>query len=84
MNSFFQKFDLPILISLILLPLICITVLPIYIYFNGIIWQEILMLVFGWFLAGMGITIGYHRYFSHRSFKTHSIVEWFLMFFGDF
>ena len=77
-----SKYDLPILFSLILLPLASITILPVYIYYNGIVWQEPVILIVGWFLAGMGITIGYHRFFAHKSFKTYPIVEWFLMIFG--
>lgn len=33
-------------------------------------------------LTGLAITAGYHRYFSHRSFKTNPIVETILLFFG--
>lgn len=33
-------------------------------------------------LSGIAITGGYHRYFSHRSFKTNPIVETILLFFG--
>ncbi len=33
-------------------------------------------------LSGIAITAGYHRYFSHRSFKTNKIVEAVLVFLG--
>lgn len=33
-------------------------------------------------LSGICITGGYHRYYSHRSFKASPIVEWFLLFWG--
>lgn len=33
-------------------------------------------------LSGLSITGGYHRYFSHRSFKTNPWIEHFLIFFG--
>jgi stearoyl-CoA desaturase (delta-9 desaturase) len=33
-------------------------------------------------LSGIAITAGYHRYFSHRSFKTNALVEAVLLFFG--
>jgi len=78
-----KKYDLPILISLILLPLVSIFILPIYIYYYGIVWQEPVMMIIGWFLAGMGITIGYHRFFAHKSFKTYPFIEWVLMIFGS-
>ena len=82
-SRYLNKFDLPILSSLILLPLISFFCIPIYLYNYGIVWQELIMLIFGWFVAGTGITIGYHRLFSHRSFKTYYLVEWLFMIAGS-
>ena len=82
-SRYLNKFDLPILSSLILLPLISFLCIPIYLYNYGIVWQELIMLIFGWFVAGTGITIGYHRLFSHRSFKTYYLVEWLFMIAGS-
>ena len=78
-----SKYDIPILLSLFFLPLLSIICVPIYIYYNGIVWQEITMLFVGWFLAGTGITVGYHRLFSHRAFRTYPIIEWFFMLSGS-
>ena len=82
-NNIKNKYDLPILISLILLPLLSIICIPIYIYYNGIVWQEPVILIIGWFLAGTGITVGYHRFFAHKAFKTYLIIEWFYMLTGS-
>jgi len=41
------------------------------------------MLFLGWFLAGTGITVGYHRLFAHRTFKTYPIIEWIYMILGS-
>jgi len=35
------------------------------------------------FCTGMSITAGYHRYYSHSSYKAHPVVEFFLLFFGS-
>ena len=80
---YLNKFDLPILSSLILLPLISFFCIPIYLYNYGIVWQELIMLFVGWFVAGTGITVGYHRLFSHRSFKTYYLAEWLFMIAGS-
>jgi stearoyl-CoA desaturase (delta-9 desaturase) len=32
--------------------------------------------------SGLSITIGYHRYFSHRTFQASRLVQWVLLFFG--
>ncbi len=34
-------------------------------------------------LSGLSITAGYHRLFSHRTYKAHPMVEWVLLFFGS-
>ena len=83
MKKLFKKYDIPILISLILLPLLSLFCLPLYIYNNGIVWQEPVMLFIGWFLAGTGITVGYHRLFAHRTFKAYPFIEWIYMFLGS-
>ena len=36
-----------------------------------------------WFLSGMGITMGYHRLFAHKAYKTNVFVEWILMILGS-
>jgi len=83
MKKIFNKYDIPILMSLILLPFLSIVCIPYYVYINGIVWQEIVMLLIGWFLTGTGITVGYHRLFAHKTFKTYSVIEWFYMILGS-
>ena len=81
-NNYLHKYDIPILFSLLILNVITVICFPIYIYYNGIFWQELIIFIVGWMIAGLGITIGYHRYFSHKAFKTYPIIEWLLMLFG--
>ena len=83
MKNIFEKFDIVILLSLIMLPLLSITWFPIYIYYYGVAWYEPVMLMVGWFLAGTGITVGYHRLFSHRTFKAYPFIEWVYMICGS-
>src|SRR2546421_7633562 len=33
-------------------------------------WQDLLVLTITYLLCGLGVTVGYHRLFTHRSFKT--------------
>jgi stearoyl-CoA desaturase (Delta-9 desaturase) len=33
-------------------------------------WQDLVVLATGYVLTGMGVTVGFHRLFTHRSFKT--------------
>lgn len=42
-------------------------------------WMHLAGIAFLWMLfGGYGIAVGYHRYFSHKSFKTYRILEKFL------
>lgn len=68
---------------LTLLPIIGIIGTSFYIYFNGMVWQEPVLLIIFWFISGMGITMGYHRLFSHKSYQTNVLIEWILMIFGS-
>jgi stearoyl-CoA desaturase (delta-9 desaturase) len=38
---------------------------------------DLAMLIVGYMLTAMGITIGYHRYFTHKSFRAARPVIWF-------
>lgn len=71
------------IIILSLIPLIGVFGTALYAYFNGVVWQEPVMMIIYWFLSGMGITMGYHRLFAHKSYKTNTFVEWVLMILGS-
>jgi stearoyl-CoA desaturase (delta-9 desaturase) len=45
-------------------------------------WLYVGLLVVGWLLTGSGITIGFHRLLTHRSFETHRWVRWTFMALG--
>ena len=54
-----KNYNIPMVVTLLgVLPLGCLIGLPVYIYFNGVVWQEPVIFFIGWFLAGAGITIG--------------------------
>jgi stearoyl-CoA desaturase (delta-9 desaturase) len=37
---------------------------------------ELAILAVGYVLTGIGITVGFHRLFTHRSFQTYRVVRW--------
>lgn len=45
-------------------------------------WFDLFLLASFYFLSGLGITAGYHRYYAHRTHKAHPIVQVFYLFFG--
>lgn len=38
-------------------------------------WTELALLVWFWLLTGLGVTVGYHRLFTHRTFRTTPTVQ---------
>lgn len=56
--------------------------LPFYFYFYtptlGVIIAAVVLL----YVTGLSITGGYHRYYAHRSYRTGSVVEAIMLFFG--
>ncbi|MEE9328406.1 MAG: acyl-CoA desaturase [Cocleimonas sp.] len=46
-----------------------------YFQFHAFTWIEISSFIFFYIIGGLGITIGYHRYMTHRSFEAGSIVK---------
>jgi len=48
----------------------------IYRSWNGILhWSDVIIFVVAYVLTGLGVTVGFHRLFTHRSFKTHRWVR---------
>ena len=69
--------------ALLLVPILGIFGTGIYIYYNGLVWQEPVLLILGWIFSGMGITFGYHRLFAHRSFNAHPTIQFIAMLCGS-
>ena len=65
------------------IPLFGIIGTSIYVYYYGIVWQEPILMIVGWLLSGMGITLGYHRLFAHKSFKAHPAIQFIAMLCGS-
>jgi stearoyl-CoA desaturase (delta-9 desaturase) len=53
-----------------------------YALVNGVLWWQPVLLLISYLLVGLSITVGYHRYFSHRAYETHPVIESILLFFG--
>ncbi|HEX6563193.1 MAG TPA: fatty acid desaturase [Chthoniobacterales bacterium] len=59
-----------------------LTVVPLYLYFFGIDWFQVVLFFLMLFASGFSITLGYHRLFSHRTFRAHGFVRLFTVLFG--
>ena len=64
------------------LPPLTATALGFYIFHNGVAWSDVLILLVMYWTTGLAITAGYHRYYSHRAFECHPIVQLYFLLFG--
>jgi len=48
--------------------------------FTGVTWQMVVLCLVSYYLRMFGVTAGYHRYFSHRAYKTGRIFQFLLAF----
>ena len=49
---------------------------------TGVTWTAFIIFFLSYAMKAIGITAGFHRYFSHRSFKTNRLFQFILGFFG--
>jgi stearoyl-CoA desaturase (delta-9 desaturase) len=59
-----------------------LTAVPVYLYFFGIDWFQIALFFVMLSACGFSITLGYHRLFSHLTFRAHWAVRLFTVVFG--
>lgn len=59
----------------IVVPLAAVLVTPLYVWEWGFRWTDLAVLVGMYVLTALGVTIGFHRLFVHRSFETYLWVK---------
>ncbi|MBC8161506.1 MAG: acyl-CoA desaturase [Roseiflexaceae bacterium] len=60
------------------------TVYAITLLWNRLVsWNDIVIMLGMYFLTGLGITIGYHRMLTHRSFEPHPVVKFIFLALGS-
>jgi stearoyl-CoA desaturase (delta-9 desaturase) len=59
----------------ILVPLAGVIAAPFYVWGWGFGWTDLALLLAMYFLTALGITVGFHRLFVHRSFETYPWVK---------
>jgi stearoyl-CoA desaturase (Delta-9 desaturase) len=66
------------------LPLVGLVVAIVLLWDRMVGVRELTILFVGYLLAGLGITVGYHRLFTHRSFQTSRAVRYAFAILGQF
>jgi len=62
--------------------LLVFTAVPLYLVYVTPSWPIIILSVVLLYLTGMSVTAGYHRLYSHSTYKIHPVVEGILLFFA--
>jgi stearoyl-CoA desaturase (Delta-9 desaturase) len=62
--------------------LLSVTAVPLYLWFFGIDWFQIVLFFAMFGACGFSISLGYHRLFSHLTFQAHWSVRLFTVIFG--
>jgi len=65
------------------LPIAGLAIAIVLLWGRGVGVTAIAILVVGYLLTGIGITVGYHRLFTHRSFETYPAVRYALALLGE-
>jgi stearoyl-CoA desaturase (delta-9 desaturase) len=63
-------------------PLAAFIAVPWYLYYNDMTASEFVVLFFFFATTGLGITMGYHRLFSHKTYEANTFVKFGLLVFG--
>jgi stearoyl-CoA desaturase (Delta-9 desaturase) len=69
-------------IFLAIINTLAVTAVPLYIWFFGLDWFQFGLFMFFYIATGLSITLGYHRLFSHLSFKAKAPVRFLTAVFG--
>ncbi len=65
------------------IPFISIHIGCLFVFWVGFSWTALIMCFALWFVRMFGITAGYHRYFSHRTYKTSRFFQFILAILGN-
>jgi stearoyl-CoA desaturase (delta-9 desaturase) len=70
-------------LGLVVLPLLGLAAAIVLLWGWGFGWVELGLLVGMYVVTTLGVTVGFHRLFTHRSFETHPIVKFVLAVLGS-
>ena len=70
-------------VVIIVAPFIGLLVAIVLLWNDFVGWTNLALLAAGYFLTGFGVTVGFHRLLTHRSFKTWPVVRYILAVLGS-
>lgn len=66
----------------IIIPYACLHLACLAVFWTDITWSSVGVCLGSYWLRGVGVGLGYHRYFAHKSFKTSRAMQLFLALLG--
>lgn len=66
----------------IAIPYACLHLACLGVFWTGVSWSSVGLCLASYWLRGVGVGLGYHRYFAHRSFKTSRAMQLLLALLG--
>lgn len=63
------------MLTAVILPFVGLLLAAVLLWGWGFRWVELGLFIGMYVLTAFGITVGFHRYFTHRSFDTHPIIQ---------
>jgi stearoyl-CoA desaturase (Delta-9 desaturase) len=69
-------------LAAVVLPFVGLLAAMALLWGNHFGWTELVLLVVFYLISAVGITVGYHRYFTHKSFETVGPIKFLLAVFG--
>jgi stearoyl-CoA desaturase (Delta-9 desaturase) len=70
--------DKIMMLGAVILPLMAMVACIVLAFgYHMVTWLDVVMLIGGWYMTGLGITIGFHRMLTHGSFKAVRPVKFF-------
>ena len=75
-----QKYQIDIIVNV---PFILIHIGCLLVFWVDFSWTALITCFILWFVRMFGITAGYHRYFSHRTYKTSRWFQFILAVLGN-
>jgi stearoyl-CoA desaturase (Delta-9 desaturase) len=67
----------------VVVPLLGLVAAVLFLWGRGFSWVDLGLLLGMYALTAFGITVGYHRLFTHRSFETNRVIQFLLGVFGS-
>jgi stearoyl-CoA desaturase (delta-9 desaturase) len=77
-----QTFDYPVIIQFAFVTLVALIGVPLFGFIYGYTWVDWTLFGLLYAVTGLGITVGYHRLISHRSFECRPLVKFMLLIAG--